>query len=724
MTPFDQLAALDPTAPEAIVLQRGRNLSVRMPFGAADAVVKCFPKPTPFRRLLARITREPPRARRAYDAARFLDTHAPGSTPEPLAWCTMPDGSGRFASRYVEGLQSFTAALAKCYADHGPGTDLIALIDRVAHACRRMHDAGFFHGDLGNQNIMLTPEGGVLLIDLNRCRLFPEGGVPTALRARDLSRIALPSDFLRCFFEMYWQAPPPAAFLKAERRCRLRFRIHSRTRRYRHPFRPRRPSPEPVYPHPKDIWVWDPCSEQALVTLRPRDRRRYQSPSRVFLPLAVLLRHGWRISRALRATRKTAFNHPILHFANRAFISLSADPDRFQKELDYLPQLNCPGVHLRFYAHENAETLAYKLEAVHTLHRLHYAVAVSLVQCRESVRNPQSWRTFCETVLDAVHGEVIWVEYLHAVNRVKWGIWNFRELKKLLDFLPDLCRRYQDISFLPPAVIDFEWDYFAGAVNRIHGIKAPYPFPGASVELYVDRRGPPEAFQGKFDAVGKLGLLQAILHITPAIDNHLVVTEFNWPIAGTGVWSPVGAPYESPGPRFNDPSVSETQAAAYMLRYLLLGLCSGLASSMVFWSLAAHGFGLIDPGTSPIDSWRPRPGFETLAFFFRILRNGSFYEAVRRGTAAEHRVWVLRMLDKQGRRVTVAWQVTELLEQDAHRTSPHIPGHAPATPLPLSLQPANLGFTPAAVYDMRGKTVAPDTPISGCPLYYCEALPD
>ena len=97
---------------------------------------------------------------------------------------------------------------------------------------------------------------------------------------------------------------------------------------------------------------------------------------------------------------------------------------------------------------------------------------------------------------------------------------------------------------------------------------------------------------------------------------------------------------------------------------------------------------------------------------------------MRRGTAAEHRVWVLRMLDKQGRRVTVAWQVTELLEQDARHTSPHIPGHAPATPLPLSLQPANLGFTPAAVYDMRGKTVAPDTPISGCPLYYCEALPD
>ena len=73
---------------------------------------------------------------------------------------------------------------------------------------------------------------------------------------------------------MYWEAPPPREFLEAERAARRAFAWHTATRRLRHPLRRRAPSPEPVYPAPPDIWIWDPKSEQAVSTMRSRDRRR------------------------------------------------------------------------------------------------------------------------------------------------------------------------------------------------------------------------------------------------------------------------------------------------------------------------------------------------------------------------------------------------------------------------------------------------------------------
>lgn len=700
------LAAFDPNGPGVRVLQAGRNLTVRAPLAGADAVVKRFPAPSFFRALLLRIAGKPPKATRSWLAARHLWDALPGSTPEPLAvlesGTPRRPGPGLFATRFEPGVESFTSRLATLYAQNGPGPDVVALLERVAKACRRMHDAGFFHGDLGNQNLLLAPDGRVLAIDLNRSRLFP-GPLPDALRARDLSRIALPSDFRRVFFEMYWDAPPPEEFLRAERRARRAFARHTATRRYRHPFRPRRPAAEPVYPAPRDLWIWDPRSEQALVTMRPKDRRRYMSSSRVWRPLLALLATGHEARRHWRAMQATAFDRPVLGVANRLFVSLSADPDRFGRELERLARLDCPGVHVRFYAHEPDATTDFKIAAVRRLRSLGRAVAVSLVQDRRAAADPAGrWRAFCDRVLDALHGDLIWVEYLHAVNRVKWGIWNYREFAALLAELPRLRERHRDVAFLAPSAIDFEWDWFAGALPLLP--RDGGPLAGLSAELYVDRRGAPENKQGRFDAVGKIHLLRALARVRSGVaEDHLVVTEFNWPIAGTGVWSPVGAPYVSPGPRFNDPSVSEDDAAAFAVRYLLLGVCSGAASSMVFWSLAAHGFGLVDPGTEPDAPWRERPAFAALRFLFAALRHGSFAGAPLRG--GSDGPWLLRFVDRDGRRLAVAWTA----------------GAAPALP-PL---PSQIGFAPRAVRALDGAPADPAAPLSGAPRYFFEgAAPD
>ena len=108
------------------------------------------------------------------------------------------------------------------------------------------------------------------------------------------------------------------------------------------------------------------------------------------------------------------------------------------------------------------------------------------------------------------------------------------------------------------------------------------------------------------------------------------------------------------------------------MRYLLLGLCSGLADEMVVWSLAAHGFGLVDPGTrpDPAAAWRERPAFLALRQLFAALRHGNFTDAPLRGDGPGG-AWLLRFLDRDGRRLAIAWSTAP---RDADAPSPAILG--------------------------------------------------
>jgi len=684
-------------APGARVLQDGRNLTVRTRFDLpdgerADVAIKRFPAPSPARQKLDQLRGMPGKARRAWLAAEHLCARMPGSTPAPVAIVEEgPRAESWLVTRFEAGLTSLKAALIDRYATFGPCAAIMDLLRVVAENCARIHDAGFFHGDLGNQNIMLTDDGEprVVLIDLNRCRLRP-GPLSTRERARDLSRIHLPSDLRRVFLEMYWRgAVPPAPFLQAERHFRRRYALHCLTRRLRHPLRKPSPATDGVYPEPQNIWIWDTKSEQAIPALRPRDRHRHQSCSRVLLPLLALARSLPALYRHREHQRNIAFERPLLLFAERAFVSISADPDRFEQERAWLAELGCIGTHIRFYAHEPESITDFKIDAVRRLRAANTAVAISLVQHRDAVRRPQLWLRFCDRVLAALHDTVMWVEMLHAINRVKWGVWNFSELRRMLAVMAPLGATYPDVTFIGPSVIDFEWDYLAAALRclpekpRLHAV---------SCHLYVDRRGPPEALQGACNALGKLQLLRAMALSTPRTQGHLIVSEFNWPLRDTREWSPVGSPHVSPGDRFNDPSVTETDAAAYILRYLFIGLASGMADQMVFWSLAAHGFGLIDPGRTPDSPWRARPAFTAMKTFFHRLKHAHFISAVQRGEAG---VWAMHFTSSAGQGIVTAWHAG--------------PGFDAALPvLPFPIQSA---------CDLYGQPIPVPERLTGSPVY-------
>ena len=689
--------------PATKVLQGGRNLTVRAKVTLedgveVDAAIKRFPPRSFFRRIIE--LGRPTKATKSFRAAEHLFCKAGNVTPEPLALIDNgPAYESWFVSRFEQGITTFGQELIKLYNSMGPCPKLMELLKLVAEKCADMHDSGFMHRDLGNQNIMLSKRGigsVVMFIDLNRSRIYKQP-LTNKQRARDISRINLPSDLLRVFIAMYWRdVEPPAEFIKWEMRYRKRFARHCATRKFRHPIRSRKklPSPDGVYPDYKDVWIWDTKSEQAIPVLKSKDRRKYQSSSRVFKALLGLVKRYKNISNNEKYIRSKLYEQPILNFANRLFISISGDSHRFANEQQLLTELGCTGVHIRFYFHEGFGIIKEKCDIVHTLTEAGYKVAITLVQNREAVLNPERWAEFGTLVLKECEKEIYWVQVGQAINRSKWGCWNYKEAAQLFNPMVQWKEQFPNIKFIGPSLIDYEWDYLVGLLECL---PKDIRFSAAAQQLYVDRRGAPENKQGKASAIDKLVRIRAITNTSKQFGEQLIVSEFNWPLLGTREWSPVGSPYITPGIRTNDPSVTERDAAIFTLRYVFIGLASGATASMVFWELAAHGFGLVDPGAVEEmnhQQWRKRPAFEALSVFFTLLKDAHFLRAIQ----ADHnaKAWILEFKDSNEKHIVVCWTSDALANR----------------PMP------KLDFEVKTVVDTFGKTIPAPGKLLTDPVYY------
>ena len=304
---------------------------------------------------------------------------------------------------------------------------------------------------------------------------------------------------------------------------------------------------------------------------------------------------------------------------HRFGVALQPEKETVERELALLDGLGRIPVMLRFYHHRGPAHWAWLAGAARELKRRGCPVAAALVQDRAAVRDPERWRDFAAQVLTQVDGVADWVEVGHAVNRVKWGVWDLREYGRMVQAVADLAPRFPRLKFMGPAGIDFEYPAVLALLNQL---PAGFRFQALSHHLYVDRRGAPENTQAGFDLEKKCALARAIAGISPACEDRLILSEVNWPLQGQGVWSPVGSPYASPGPRYGDPSVSEHDYADFMIRYLAAAVCSGMAERVYWWRLTARGYGLVDD-TDPA-GWRPRPAYEQFRFFLQQARPRPF----------------------------------------------------------------------------------------------------
>jgi len=656
----------DPSV-ELLSAGRNRNVRLRLPgFGGnGDVVAKAFGRQSRLKDAIDRLRGT--KAARTWRAAAHLAAAGLG-TPAPLGYLERWDGArlreSYYLCAYAAGAVAFGDELIRLYRRDPECWKLMALLECVAREVRAMHDGGLMHNDLGNQNILLRRSGDgawsdVQFIDLNRARLH--AGLSPRRRARDISRINLPSDVLRVFKEMYWAAPPPPAFQRWERRYRRAYAVHAGTRRIRHPLRTLRrrrageASGDP-YPPPREIWIWDERSAQAVATLVSRDRKRFYTPSWILRPAAATLAGLPGVWREYAALRRQAYGRPV-PLAGRIGVAVDPRPDAWDGERAALERLGPVGVMIRLYRHEPPAALDFRLRAVRRLHDAGYRVSVQLVQDRRAVAEPDTWRRFLDTVAGEIAGSVEFAEVGHAINRVKWGVWSFREYRRFLEPVAELTAARPELRLTGPAVIDFEYPFVLAALRSLPpGLR----FAALSHHLYVDRRGAPEIRQGPFAALEKFALARAIARRSGVCDDRVVVSEVNWPLRGTGVYSPVGSPYESPGPRFNDPSVDEDTYAAFMIRYIAIALCSGMVDRVYWWRLAARGYGLMDDA----DPRRlaPRPAYAALRALMRSVGDAVFIER-RPGAEGVHHL----LFERDGRRVGLAWSTagTRRIELEA-----------------------------------------------------------
>lgn len=617
--------------PKCETISKGRNHNARLAMSCCGAplavAAKCFGR----RGLLPDMidARRGSKARRTWVAARALEEKGVG-TPSPIGFLERWE-NGRlvescYLAEYQEGVTDFHRELVRLFREDPICEKFIALMQCVADAVRAMHEAGFLHNDLGNQNVLLrriadAQWGDVRFIDLNRGRLKRE--LTTFDRARDISRIYLPSDLLRVFREMYsGDTPPSREFVGAERFFRGLYAMHSKTRCLRHPVkwrhRRREAAARVTYPSEKDMWIWDERSAQAISTMRPRDKRRFYPVSRQLRIVRDTLAGLLQVKREYEALLAGCYRAPV-EMAGRVGVGVSPMSDALDTQLLLLDELGKPPVLVRFHHHwSDGETSAAE-SAVAQLREGGHSVSLALVQDRRAVTDPKSWAGFVDRVLGSVGEHAEYVEVCHAINRVKWGIWDFGEHRRLLSAVAGMKEKYPGIRFTGPGVIDFEYPFLMAALRNVpEGLS----FEALSHHLYVDRRGAPESTQGPFDALKKFALARAIARWAPCCGDRLIVSEVNWPLKGTGVWSPVTSPYESPGPRHGDPSVDEDEYGAYMVRYLATALCSGMVDRVYWWRLVARGFGLVDD-TDPI-RWRKRPAFKMLVRFLSLLGGARF----------------------------------------------------------------------------------------------------
>ncbi len=631
--------------------------------------IKAFKVPSRLRSLWYRSHGS--KAARAHRYAEHLYGRGAGVT-EPIGYLERFEGS-RLAESYL--ISRLLPEASDLYTEmnfllnHRPvASDFVQLMRVSARACRRMHDAGFLHNDLGAQNILLRRHvseqgidwGEVTFIDLNRGRLKPTLSLKD--RATDLARLRIPSHFMGIFLQIYFgDRAVPDEFTRHEQRRRRRIDWHHRSRKWRHPLRTLRQAMQPERhqkpleissgkPDERNAWLWDEHSAQPSVVLKGRERRRYRQLGDVLQTARSNLRHARRIRRHYRHRQAEAYRQPV-SMQQRLGVCVEVDAN-LERQLQALQQTPGLPVLVRVYDHR-PEQLDVTLRGIARLHAQGHPVAVGLIQSRRAVIEPDRWQAFVRTVVEQTHTSVHSYEVGHAVNRAKWGFWTLDDMTRIWDGIDELRRRYPEHRFLGPAVNDFEFHYYPPLLDRM-AARAD----ALSCHLYVDRRGAPENYQGRFSTLEKCLYGKALADAwgKPGFQ----VTEINWPLQNTGLYSPIAGAYQREDARESPLHVDEHTSAAWMIRFALIAACSGAVDTTYWWRLAHPGFGLIDD----LDDWRERPGWRALVQFHRRMDGMTF---VRREERAGAIWWYF---EDSGNTVTLvhALEPTEItLPEPPHR---------------------------------------------------------
>jgi len=561
------------------------------------------------------------KARLSWDAAlAFQAAGLPTARPLILAE-SLHGGPSFFVTEYLadvlEARFVFRAAEKGELEETFPKLDYEGFLAHLGRTLRRMHDAGCWHRDLSIGNVLLHGVEGVpklSIIDLNRARL---GRRPTiSERTRDLCRLRIfETAHQDLFLRAYWGEEPRGKAYKYWlyqryhrgflRKVEAKGKVRGGLRGFRDLFRVRRAHAHiPAAPEgaaARDKVVWDALSDQPHQHASRLEKAAIRFADmgghlRTVGTLAIHLPSAWRRYQKLK---RDLYQVPT-PFEGLG-VGLRPCPEAPEALLTALQDLEVRQVLLRLHPwqenHEQEEELAREL------HGRGYELAFALPQNRELVKDLPRWRASLQEIAERFRPFGHHFQVGQAVNRSKWGIWNYREYAELAAVAGEVLRTDSEVQILGPAVIDFEYHATAALLNL--GYKG-LDFDAVSALLYVDRRGAPENRQTGFDTVDKTLLLRAIAETSSNGNARCWITEYNWPL-WEGPHSPAG----------KDVSVDEESQANYLLRYLLLTLGTGVIERAYWWQLVARGYGLTT--LAPGGALQRRPAFAALATAQRLL---------------------------------------------------------------------------------------------------------
>lgn len=358
----------------------------------------------------------------------------------------------------------------------------------------------------------------------------------------------------------------------------------------------------------KDLFKWNPYADQPHNVAPKKERFRFHlkhSGSYICLILSNLSK-AFPVLARYRKIRRSLYQRPV-SLGDPFGIAVSLGKNDPQKIINDLEELNIEKILIRIPSWEESRLDLYK-KFIKEVRDQKRKVMIALLQNREDVKDPKNWRSFLEGVFDEFRDLCEIFEIGHAWNRTKWGVWDYREYLELAYPALELAKKF-GVKIAGPAVIDFEFHLYPVILKEI-------PFDAVSSLLYVDRVGAPENTQFGWDTAKKTALLRAVIDGSGQEGKSLWITEVNWPLEGTGKYSPASG----------KPNVSESLQRDYLTRYYILVLAGGLVERVYWWQLAAPGYGLIDDRNN---EWRKRPAFKAMCFLISQLRNSECLGRVR-----------------------------------------------------------------------------------------------
>jgi hypothetical protein len=413
---------------------------------------------------------------------------------------------------------------------------------------------------------------------------------------------------------------------------------------------------------------WNPFADQPH-NVAPRSERMRHHYRRWPVYLAMLgsnLVHGPAMAGRYLRNRRRMYAAPVLIRPDMFAVSVSPGALAADETIALLREAGVRQTLFRVASWERdrlgeSEAFARRLKAAG------FGTVVSVLQCRDDVLDAAGWASFLDETFRRLGPYVAAFEIGHAWNRTKWGVWDHKEYVNLARPAAAL-KKARAVRIAGPAVIDFEFHLYPPVLRAVE-------FDVVTSLLYVDRVGAPENAQAGWTAEKKFALFKAAAGCGRVKEPEFWLSELNWPLEGTGKYSPASG----------KPMVSQEAQADYLVRYYILGLASGLVDRIYWWQLAAPGYGLVDTRETPV---RKRPSFRAFKTMTAILAGAEF---VRREKLNGGNVFYFR---KGGTEFAVAWTNGPAFDWDPDRA-------------------------PSAVFDRDGRTLetTPAVRVDGSPKY-------